>query len=124
MSLERRRPLRRGKPLDRGPGPQRRSRIRHTSGKRRAETDLRRSIVEAARERDGGCVAFLLVPEVSCFGPLDGDEIIARSAWPGGHLILSNVQTLCRAHHDWKHDHPEEAHERGLLRWSWERNQG
>jgi hypothetical protein len=122
--VKRSQPIRRNAQLQRRtPGPARQSRVKRQSAKRRAERALRVEVVAAARLRDGGCVAKGRVPGVECAGPLDGDEIIARSAWPGGHLVLENVQTLCRAHHEWKHAHPIAAHDLGLLRWSWERPQ-
>jgi hypothetical protein len=31
---------------------------------------------------------------------------------------------LCRAHHDWKHNHPEAAHDLGIFRHSWEAPDG
>lgn len=96
--------------------------MRQQSKKRRAETAERKRIVGLAFARDNWqCVARELVPEVECWGPLDPDERIARSLWPGGHLVLENVQSLCRGHHDWKHAHPAESIERGLSAHSWDR---
>lgn len=66
------------------------------------------------------CAARTLVPEVTCWGVLDVDEVQGRGVRPGGHLDGTNVQVLCRAHHNWKHEHPARAHELGLTRWSWE----
>lgn len=91
------------------------------SKKRRDERLTRAEIVLAARQRDGGCVARELVPDVACSGTLDGHERIPRSAWPGGHLILTNVVTVCRAHHRWIDHHEREAHALGLHGYSWER---
>ncbi len=99
--------------------------MRSQSATRRAERKQRDNVRKIAMWRAGGvCEARLRVPEVPCGGPLDADEIILRSGYPGGHLDPENVQILCRSHHDWKHDNPEAAHERGLRRWSWERNGG
>lgn len=85
------------------------------SSKRIAEADERRAVVAEVVARDGHwCQAITLVPEVKCGGPLDADEWELRSARPGGHLDPSNVQMLCRAHHDWKGREVIEAAHRGL----------
>lgn len=72
------------------------------------------------RKAGGRCEARLVVPEVTCWGPLDVDEVIPRGVRPGSHLEPEHVQVLCRAHHDWTHAHPQEAAARGLRKWSWE----
>jgi hypothetical protein len=93
----------------------RRSRLAPRSAKRIGEADRRREVIEEVIERDGHwCKAANLVPEVACGGPLDADEWELRSARPGGHLDPSNVQILCRRHHDWKHREVLEAARRGL----------
>jgi hypothetical protein len=117
--------------VKRSPMPPRRKRMRPVSEKRlneRPERDaLRHAVVVAADYR---CVAELLVPEVRCWSPerdglgrwwLDVDEVVGRGVKPGGHLDPSNVQALCRAHHDWKTTHPTLARERGLRRRSTDR---
>lgn len=91
-----------------------RSRIKPVSDKRLAERPTRDAIRAAALARDHGCVAAGVVAEVACGGRLDCDEWDLRSALPGGHLDLDNVQTLCRNHHAWKHTHPIEAAAYGL----------
>lgn len=79
-------------------------------------------VVDAAWARDRGrCQAEHLVPEVRCGGQLDPHEVIPRSAWPGGELVLENVRMVCRQHHRWIDDHPEAAHKAGLHGFSWER---
>lgn len=96
--------------------------IAKVSAKRKAEEAERASVKVAALVRAGNrCEAAALVPEVACWGPLDADEIVPRGVYPKGHLDLENVQIACRAHHDWKHEHPEEAERRGLRKWSWTR---
>lgn len=126
--IERRTPLQRGKPPQRSSPEkirewERRSRkpIPSQSTKRKGERLARAEVVLAARRRDGGCVARTLVPDVECRGGLDGHERIPRSAWPGGHLVLSNVVTVCRGHHRWIDGHEIEAHALGLHGYSWER---
>lgn len=73
---------------------------------------------EAIR-RDGGCVATTLVPEVTCGGILEVDEIQGRGVRPGGHLVAGNTQVLCSRHHQWKTEHPLGAQMRGLALPSW-----
>lgn len=101
--------LRQGKPIAR------------VSPKRRAEDAERASVKVAALVRAGNrCEAGALVPAVACWGPLDCDEVVPRGVYPKGHLDVDNVQVLCRAHHDWKHDNPDAAVAVGLRRWSWQ----
>jgi hypothetical protein len=102
--------------------PMKRSgRLRQQSAKRAAERDERAWVREDALHRAGHrCCAIDIVPEVTCWGPLDVDEIRSRGVNPGGHLDTANTQVLCRAHHDWRHAHPAEARARGLRRESWE----
>lgn len=93
------------------------------SAKRRAQVPVRRAVTEQVRERDGGCVGRELVPEVACWHPvgvpLDVDEVRPRGTG-GSALDPENAQTLCRAHHDWRHQNPNEAVDRGLERHSWD----
>lgn len=101
---------------------QRRSRrpLPSQSRRRREERDEREDVREEVLDRAGyRCEADELVPEVTCSGRLDVDEVIPRGVNPGGHLDPDNCQVLCRAHHDWKHANPAEAVSRGLRRWSW-----
>ncbi len=108
--------------------------LRSRSPKRLAEAELRAQVLQDVAWRDGPyCYAERLVPQVPCrvYGgrkPLEGHEVIARSQWPGGHLVADNVRLLCPAHHDWATrnavtpEHPEgEAHAVGLHGRSWER---
>lgn len=98
-----------------------RSRVAPRSPKRIAETDERAAVRAAVHARDHVCQAIGVIPHHTCAGPLDVDEIIPRSAWPGGHLVGDNCQLLCRRAHDWKGDHPADAHALGLHGYSWER---
>lgn len=100
-----------------------RSRIPAESAKRKTERRARHAIRDLALWRaDHRCQARAAVPEVQCWGRLDVDEIVARSAYPSGHLDPENTQVLCAAHHQWKHDHPTAAVARGLTRLSWQEN--
>lgn len=109
----------------RKPLPRARRRPRQKSARREAETPERERVVAEASARDKNrCRARDLVPEVRCRGPLDPHEIIPRSAWAAGYLVLANVLTVCRAHHDWIGDHPSKggpAHALGLHGFSWDR---
>jgi 5-methylcytosine-specific restriction endonuclease McrA len=63
--------------------------------------------------RDGGCRGRPLIPDVACWGRLDPHHILRRSQ--GGQDTPANLVTLCRAHHDWVHAHPEQSRTLGLL---------
>lgn len=92
-----------------------RRRLPAESAKRRAERAARAQVRAATLERAGWrCQAAELVPEVRCRGPLDVDERTARGTHPGSHLDLEVTQALCRAHHEWKGDHPAAAEQLGL----------
>jgi hypothetical protein len=104
-------------PLRRGRKP-----IPQMSTRRISEREQRAEVIAAAFARDGYlCRARALVPEVVCAGPLDPHEVIPRSAWAAGYLVLDNVLSICRSHHAWIDAEPEKAHERGLHAYSWER---
>ncbi len=75
-------------------------------------------------ERDGyRCQAAAFVASVACSGPLDVHEVIPRSAWPAGWLSPSNCLTVCRYHHCYISDHPEDAAKVGLHGYSWQRGE-
>lgn len=96
--------------------------LRQKSKKREDEEAQRAAVVKAVRKRDAWtCQAKDAVPEVHCSGPLDVHEIIPRSAWRAGYLVVDNCILVCREHHDWIGDHPDEAHGYGLHGYSWER---
>lgn len=97
------------------------SSVPYRSSRREDERPLRLRLVEVVLERDGHrCRAERSVPQVRCEGELDVHEIIPRSAWRDGYLVLWNCVSVCRKHHDWIGDHPTEAHRLGLHGWSWE----
>jgi hypothetical protein len=94
----------------------RRSRLRHQSRRRTAETDIWRDVLMVVNARDHGwCRAERLVPEVGCRGPTDPHHVIPVGRAPWLRLDPDNVITVCRAHHDWIGDHPTAATDRGLL---------
>lgn len=100
---------------------------------------LRARVVDAAFERDRGmCKADYIVRTITnctaeqvqavyqmklirCGGRMDPHEIIPRSAWPGGELVVANVVMICRRHHQWVDANPVLAHAVGLHGFSWER---
>lgn len=100
---------------------------------------LRASVVDAAFERDRGLCradyiirtmrvendeqarALYMLKLIRCGGRMDPHEIIPRSAWPGGELVVANVVTICRRHHQWVDANPVLAHAVGLHGFSWER---
>ena len=58
----------------------------------------------------GGCVGRYLGFPGECWGPLDPDHV--RSSGGTGMKSpteLWNLASLCRAHHDWKTEHPAEG---------------
>lgn len=97
--------LRRGKPLAK------------VGAKRQAEEEEWRALKERVRERDNGTCqagALGLAPEARCWGPLDPDHFVPVGWWAAGRLVDDNVWSLCRGHHDYKHDDLERAVELGL----------
>jgi hypothetical protein len=95
--------------------------IRPESDKHRDERAEREAVKRRVRARDGGqCQARDLVPAIRCSGPRDVHEIIPRSAWRAGYLVVDNCIVTCRIHHEWIHHHPDEAHALGLHGYSWE----
>lgn len=126
MTLERRTPLKRGKPL-KAKTPLARSTkpLPRESAKRKAERPVRDAVRAAVKERDGGCVAHHLVeagqiPRSACWGQIETDEIVSRKRRPGGHLDETNCQALCTGINRWKEDKPRRAIELGLARNSWD----
>jgi hypothetical protein len=108
----------------------RRAPLRARSRKRTEEAPDRAWALQVVSLRDGvGCWAARL--DIGPCGGTDparalyeGHEVIPRSAWPGGHLVPSNIRLLCQRHHDWVGDHPTLAHAVGLHGYSWERPDG
>ena len=110
--------------------------LKPMSRKRRQSLEERADVREAVLERDGHTCQFynyvvdsplwrmadLNGVPARCSGDLEVHEIIPRSAWPAGWLVVDNCVTLCGgAHHPWVTDNPEKAHRIGLHGFSWER---
>lgn len=94
--------------------------MRQMSKKREAERAERAKVREAVRRRDGSCRARDVAPG-RCGGPLDVHEVIPRSAWRAGYLVVDNCLLVCRRHHDWIGAEPDAAHDLGLHGYSYER---
>lgn len=115
--------MKRSGPIKRSTALERKSAMaRHPTSLRRSSSKRRAAeITDAARQeiaqRDRGCVGARLVPDVTCWGPMDPHHILRRSQ--GGSNDPENLVTLCRAHHDWVHGNPSASNDLGLLRRSW-----
>jgi len=57
---------------------------------------------------------------VECWGGLDVHERVQRSLRHDAALDPDNALVLCSAHHRAAHDNVALAHERGLLKHSWD----
>jgi len=72
-------------------------------------------MTDRALHRDGGCLLRdTTLTDQACWGRLDPHHVQPRGR--GGPDELWNLITLCRAHHDWVHAHPELSRAVGLLR--------
>lgn len=85
-----------------------------------AERTARERCVEEVWRRDRTCQAERLVPDVACSGPRDVHEMVQRSLRRDAATDPANCLLLCRAHHRWIDGNIAAAHDRGLLRHSWE----
>ncbi len=110
-------------------GKQRRHRMANEAPKAKRERlseGGRGAVVDFVRARDKTCQAGALLVDdapVACGGPLDVHELKPRGR--GGNATNPlNCLVVCRRHHDVLHRHPDEAHEAGLLLWSWEPEPG
>jgi hypothetical protein len=96
--------------------------VRVYSAKRRAEIPERRLVVACVFARDLQICQAKHAPG-DCAGVLDPHELIPRSVWRRGYLVVENVISVCRRHHDWIDDHPDDAELLGLHARSWQRNE-
>lgn len=99
--------------------------LNQVSAKRKAENQKRERAKQVVRERARGrCEALTLAGSVEptmryCAGPWDFHEVLTRAR--GGSISdPENILHVCRRHHDWITDHPQEAHDLGLVAHSWE----
>lgn len=99
--------------------------IRQESEKHKAERAERDMVCRLVRERDRGqCQARERGAPGRCGGHLDVHEVIPRSVWRKGYLVIENCVLVCRSHHEWIEDNAEKdgpAHTLGLHGFSWER---
>ena len=96
------------------------TRLRPRSKKMEKIYEERRPFVEQFLRENPKCQAYW---DENCFEwSSDVHEILPRSA--GGLIVggdLANYLAVCRYCHTMIDMHPEEAHRRGLRKWSWER---
>lgn len=108
-------------PIPKAPKKKKRPGLAFMSERRRGEMAERREVCAAVRLRDGfDCRAKGLLPG-PCGGLLDVHEIIPRSAWPAGWLVVANCVAVCRQHHQWIDNHPAEAAAAGFHGFSFDR---
>lgn len=98
-----------------------RGRLNPVSRKRAAEANERAAVRERTLSRAGFRCEAPGAFGIRCHGVLDVHETYPRGPNPGSHLDPTATMVLCRAHHRYVTDHPQEAHDAGLRRWSWER---
>lgn len=99
-----------------GPKPRPGYRIPQRSARKRAENRAAVHVVEAAGARDRGCIlARAGLDDVfgQCFGRLTPHHL--RKAWKGPGWTLDNIVILCLGHNGRVEDHPDIAHEHGLV---------
>lgn len=116
MTLERRTPMKRGKPLRRSAWTPtrtalaRKGRIPAASEKRRAATVERATVRAAVFERDRYCQLRDLDPTHRCHGRLTPHHL--RKEGQGGPYTLENLLALCVGANDWVETEPR-------LAWTW-----
>jgi len=98
-----------------------RTRLKPVSAKRLAEREQRAEVREVTLRRAGYRCEAPSAFGLRCGGVLDVHETFPRGANPGSHLDSTITVALCRIHHSYVTDHPQEAHDVGLRHWSWER---
>ncbi|MBL7487031.1 hypothetical protein [Frankia sp. AgW1.1] len=89
--------------------------LRQVSEKRAAENRQRAALLARLRAERPSCEARFAFADVTCCGPLDGHEPLTR-ARGGSVLDPDNIRMICRAHHDYIHEHPALATALGWLR--------
>lgn len=76
-----------------------------------------KSVYQDVLARDMGCRAAEVI-RIPCAGRIDPHHVKRRSQ--GGEDTPENLVSLCRAHHDWVHAHPDESYQLGFLKHGWE----
>lgn len=112
-------PIERRTPLKRGAPPERKTRLRPVSKKREALNRARRAFVAGFLAAHPRCQAGPLILPVDhrhrChLHSVDVHEVVTRAR--GGDILdPGNCRAICRACHDWIHEHPAAATGLGLL---------
>lgn len=82
------------------------------------EAEFRRVVHYRAAER---CQGVELLPAITCLGGPEVHHLKRRPhCTPAERVDPDNGRLLCTAHHNWVTEHPADAHDLGLHRWSWE----
>lgn len=91
-----------------------RTRLRSTSAKRAAARVAAEPLVQQVFARDRGCVlAEHQALAGPCIGRLTPHHL--RKQGQGGPWTLTNIVALCARHNGWVEQHPDQAHELGLV---------
>ena len=111
-------------PMNRGGSQMKRTQMKPISERRRrVNTERREAMI--AHFGDPKKWTCQLAPLIGspCFGEIHGHEILsrARAGRTDDNLLdMKNIRLACNFHNGWVEDYPEEAHELGLTRHSWE----
>lgn len=103
---------RRKRPIKRTALPQRRSRPKSVSERRKARQDERKAAT-------GDLSACWLDFAGGCFGAVNGHEIIGRYAWAEGIYHAPNIVPLCNRHNGWVESNQRRAELLGLRLPGW-----
>ena len=91
--------------------------LKRTGIKRTKAKPVPKDIYQDVLSRDMGCRGAGVI-RIACQGRIDPHHIKRRSQ--GGEDTIDNLISLCRAHHDWVHQHPDESYQLGFLKHGWE----
>ena len=90
--------------------PLKRTALKRKPKRRAVPSDIYQQVLA----RDMGCVGRAYLPFVQCYGRIDPHHVLRRSQ--GGQDTPDNLISLCRAHHSFVHDHPQQSYDLGLLK--------
>ena len=91
--------------------------LKRTGIKRTKTKPVPKQVYADVLARDMGCRAAGVI-RIPCAGRIDPHHVKRRSQ--GGQDTVENLISLCRAHHDWVHAHPDESYQLGFLKHGWE----
>lgn len=97
-----------------------RSRLRSSSRKSRRRDQHLTRLCEVVLERDDYRCQAVGFAGLDCAGPIEVHHLAGRDVRPDLVLDPENMLCLCERHHTYVTDHPAEAHDAGLHRFSWE----